>query len=68
LYPTTVSAAREARIEFRNPLSPVGRCQVILRPVDMLRLAALIEDGRASMDERMRYARWLALGKEREDG
>jgi len=67
LYPTTQSAAREARIEFRNPLSAAGRCQVVLRPVDMLRLAGLIEGGRASMDERMRYARQLALGKEREN-
>jgi 5-methylcytosine-specific restriction enzyme subunit McrC len=64
LYPTTQSAAREARIEFRNPHSPGGRCQVVLQPVHMLRLAALIEGGRARLDERLQYVRQLALGKD----
>jgi 5-methylcytosine-specific restriction enzyme subunit McrC len=63
LYPTTQSAAREARIEFRNPLSPGGKCQVVLRPVDMPRLAGLIEGGRVRLDERLQYVRQLALGK-----
>ena len=60
LYPTLSSNAREARIEIRDPLHAAEQAQVILRPVDLIRLDRLI----LAKNERdqMQYARWLAFG------
>ncbi len=64
LYPTTHREAREARIELRNPLAPTVRCQVILRPVDMLGLGQLLQGDRRRQDDRTGYARRLVFGSE----
>ena len=62
LYPTMTDSAREARIEVRDPLRGAERAQVILRPVDLLRLDDLIRGG--NKREQMQYARWMAFGDE----
>jgi 5-methylcytosine-specific restriction enzyme subunit McrC len=63
LYPTLDQAAREARIEIRNPLG-AGRAVVGLRPVDLTKLDWLIQRPREAVRERMTYARALAFGDE----
>ena len=65
LYPTQNPAAQEACIEVRDPLAGGRRAEVILRPVDMRRLAELIS---APPDVQPRgemgaYARCLAFGQ-----
>jgi 5-methylcytosine-specific restriction enzyme subunit McrC len=65
LYPATHSVAQEARIEFRNPLAPGGRCHVVLRPVDTLHLGELVQADWHYHEARARYARWLVFGDER---
>jgi len=42
LYPTLDPTAREARIAIREPLHGDNRAYVVLRPVDLLRLDALL--------------------------
>jgi len=66
LYPTMHREAREARIEFRNPLAQTGKCQVVLRPVDMEVVAQLIAGDRRCQRGRIQYAQWLVFGKEGE--
>ena len=62
LYPTVDSAAREARIEIRDPLYGTGRAQVILRPVNLIKLEGLINGSSRNEREKLTYARWLAFG------
>ncbi len=63
LYPTTAPEAEEAWIEVRDPVAGGGRGRVVLRPVDLYKLANLISDGRAqAFRERGEYARRLAFG------
>lgn len=63
LYPTLNPAAAEQCIEVRDPLTGSRRAEVILRPVDMLRLEQLVVRPRSVQYEReaIEYARWLAL-------
>ena len=65
LYPTLNPAAQEACIEVRDPLAGGRRAEVILRPVDMLRLAQLISAPPNVQREREMgaYARCLAFGQ-----
>lgn len=60
LYPTIDPAAREARIAIRDPLYGAGRAEVILRPVDLLRLEKLITT--RSTGERQKYASYMVFG------
>ena len=64
LYPTVQSDAREARIIIHDPLHGSSLAQVILRPVQLLRLQSLISDGGKRWSrERIDYAEWLAFGE-----
>jgi len=42
LYPTLTGTAQEARLEISEPLYGRGQAQVILRPVNLNRLAELV--------------------------
>jgi 5-methylcytosine-specific restriction enzyme subunit McrC len=56
LYPTLDAKAREARIEIRDPLYGSGQAQVILRPVNLIRLEQLVSGPATRQNERERAA------------
>ncbi|MBM2832519.1 MAG: hypothetical protein HW414_1571 [Dehalococcoidia bacterium] len=64
LYPTLNSRAKEERIEIRDPISGRGRAQVVLRPVNLMRLDELIreQDSIVAERERAKYALMMAFG------
>lgn len=66
LYPTLVEAAREARIEIKDPVHGAGMAQVILRPVNLMKLNALVMERRRGLAEQARadYAGYLVFGHE----
>jgi 5-methylcytosine-specific restriction enzyme subunit McrC len=63
LYPTTAPEAEEAWLEVKDPVGDGGgRARVVLRPVDLYKLANLTSDGRSqALREREAYARRLAF-------
>lgn len=61
LYPTLDAGAQEARIGISDPVFGHARAQVILRPVNMNRLADLTADVRRDGRSRERNALALAL-------
>jgi len=65
IYPTLNPAAQDACIEVHDPLAGRRRAEVILRPVDMLKLERLVTGQRTTQQTRaaVAYARWLAMGK-----
>src|SRR3990172_3109303 len=65
LYPTVHGAAREARIDIRDPVYGKRIAQGRLRPVVLGKIENLVMAGRAVASQRQRetYARWLALGE-----
>ena len=60
LYPTIDPEAKEARIKINDPIHGRDYAKVVLRPVDLHKLARLISHEKA-VQERVEYARWLAL-------
>lgn len=64
LYPTLDNTAREARIGIRDPVYGSGRAQVILRPVNLLKLERLITapNSRQSSRDKAALARQLVFG------
>jgi hypothetical protein len=64
LKATTATAAREARISIRGPLSSARRAQVRLRPVLFQHLAELTRGARTANNDRLRrqYTAYLAYG------
>jgi 5-methylcytosine-specific restriction enzyme subunit McrC len=60
LYPTIDPEAKEARIKINDPIQGRDYAKVVLRPVDLHKLARLISHEKA-VQERVEYARWLAL-------
>lgn len=61
LYPALGPEPAPATVEIRPPGGPSAR--VVLRPVDLLKLAGIL--GAAGMDRAAReYARWVAVGRE----
>jgi 5-methylcytosine-specific restriction enzyme subunit McrC len=64
LYPTLAAAAREARIEIRDPVRGRERAIVVLRPVDMNELSRLVAlpPTAASADAQRRFALRMCLG------
>jgi 5-methylcytosine-specific restriction enzyme subunit McrC len=65
LYPTLEAYAKEAIIEIRDPLSGSEKAQVILRPVNIIRLEQLVSAPIIRQNERDRnsFARFLVFGK-----
>ena len=65
LYPTIDAEAREARVAINDPMNGSSRAQVVLRPVNLLRLDQLITGERNIKNERERisFAKWLAFGE-----
>lgn len=63
VYPTLSSAAREVRIEVREPLSGSRKAEVALRPLRIDYLAELIQQGTSDAAWRRRedYARYIAF-------
>lgn len=64
LYPTTNEYALEERIQIRDTISGKGCAQVILRPLNLIRLFNLTsgQDTTATKRERVKYAQKLAFG------
>jgi 5-methylcytosine-specific restriction enzyme subunit McrC len=64
LYPTLSSAATEQRIRIHEPLYGVTKAEVILRPVNLLRLDRLLKKPHtpARITERKAWAKELTLG------
>lgn len=63
LYPTIDSEAREERMKINDPVYGRDYAQVVKRPVDLNKLVSLISHER-TVQERVAYARWLALGNQ----
>ncbi len=65
LYPTMQPDAKEARIQMRDPVYGAGRAQIVLRPVDLLRLDNLTTSAGSihSKRECAAFARWLVFGE-----
>ena len=66
LYPTSASAARESKVQLRDPVAGVGRATVVLRPVYLGRLLQLVASRRTVKGQResARYAQYLAFGRD----
>lgn len=66
LYPTLDAAAVEQRIHIHEPPYGAGRAQIVLRPVNLLRLADLLQSPhtRAREAKCIAWARRLALGQD----
>lgn len=64
LYPTTNEYAQEERIQIRDTISRKDRAQVVLRPVNLMRLDELVCSPRTTLveRERTRFAQELAFG------
>ncbi len=52
LYPTIAAGAREQRIELRDPVTSARRGEIVLRPVNLLRLHDLLQQGRKESAQR----------------
>ena len=66
LYPTLATVAREARIVIRDPVHGGDRAYVVVRPVDLNRLAKLIASpiGYQSRQACATFAHYMAFGVE----
>jgi len=66
LYPTMQPDAKEARIQMRDPVYGAGRAQIVLRPVDLLRLDNLVTSAGSIQSERVcaAFAQWLVFGEQ----
>lgn len=62
LYPTTDNAAREQRIEIRDPVYGSGRAQVVQRPVNLLELERLLTSDEHDKGAENEYAHYLVIG------
>ncbi|AEB08757.1 McrC family protein [Desulfobacca acetoxidans] len=64
LYPTEDSAAKEARIKILDPIKGQNRAQVILRPVNLLKLESLLfqSQGISLLRQRQVFANNLVFG------
>lgn len=65
LYPTEEDAAKEQRIWVRYPLTGDRRAQVILRPVNLLKLENLLSQPQRlrQVKQKQAFARDLVFGK-----
>lgn len=64
LYPTVDAAAREARIQIMDPLKGQSSAQVILRPVNLLKLEGLLSQPKSlsQAKQRQAFAHFLVVG------
>lgn len=64
LYPTLETAAKQQIILIQDPFRGMARAQVILRPVNLLRLDQLLRDkGGQAQRTRSEFAQYLAFGE-----
>lgn len=63
LYPTINDAAREQRIEIRDPVYGSGRAQVVQRPVHLLYLEELVTSDNRQQKAAQSYAKYMVFGK-----
>ncbi|NLD94867.1 MAG: hypothetical protein GX639_19605 [Fibrobacter sp.] len=64
LYPVIGNHAEEEQIYIRDPLLQNDKGRIILRPVNLLRLAELVQCTKNdSKTERFKYAKYIATGK-----
>jgi 5-methylcytosine-specific restriction enzyme subunit McrC len=65
LYPTMQPDVKEARIQMHDPVYGAGRAQIVLRPVDLLRLDNLVTSAGSIQSKRecAAFARWLVFGE-----
>lgn len=64
LYPVIDAAAQEARIQIMDPIKQQNRAQVILRPVNLIKLEGLVSQpqGLSKAKQRQAFARFLVFG------
>ena len=67
IYPTLEDTARQQIIFVRDPLRGTSKAEIILRPVNLLKLVLLLRDkGVHAQRNRINFARHLAFGESRD--
>ena len=62
LYPTIDAAAREQTIVIHEPVRGNSQAQVVLRPVNLLKLEELLRAGNSAYMARTALAHWFSFG------
>jgi 5-methylcytosine-specific restriction enzyme subunit McrC len=68
IYPTLVEAARQQIVFVKDPISGTSKAEIILRPVNLLKLDLLLRDkGVYAQSNRIEFAKRLAFGAPSDD-